>query len=81
MGEVTFIDGFGNTITNIPKQMIGTDPKFVRVANSRTKQILPTYGAGQPREMIALISSGGYLESAAKRLSNLKRGSKVEVFL
>jgi len=87
VGEVTFIDGFGNAITNIPRQMISTDPKFVRVANSRIKQFLPTYGAAQPGEMIALISSGGYLEiavvngSAVKRLPNLKRCSKVEVAL
>ncbi|GBD35628.1 Adenosyl-chloride synthase [bacterium HR36] len=86
IGEVVFVDHFGNLLTNIHRadwpearvvsvEVLGTRPRWVR-----------TYGEAAPGETVALWSSGGWLEiavvqgHAAHRL-NLGRGVPVVVQL
>ncbi|MCS6975728.1 MAG: SAM-dependent chlorinase/fluorinase [Gemmatales bacterium] len=93
-GKVIFVDGFGNLITNIEQSLLeqaGMDPKAGRVpvvliAARRIARWVRTYGEAKPGELVALISSSGYLEiaevqgSAARTLS-AGRGTPVEVSL
>lgn len=81
-GEVVFVDHFGNLITNIAAEVAG-EVKSIRVGGERIKQMVTSYGRAVSGELIALISSSGYLEiavvngNAARRL-NVGRGERVE---
>lgn len=80
-GEVVFVDHFGNLITNIV--IDSEEVKSIRIGAAMITRIVKTYGMAAPGELIALISSSGYLEiaevngNAAKRL-NAGRGERVE---
>ena len=81
-GEVIFIDHFGNLITNVPAEAISLGIDSVQIGNQTITRFVKTYGLAQSGELIALISSNGYLEiaevngNAAKRL-NISRGQPV----
>jgi S-adenosylmethionine hydrolase len=68
-GEVVFVDGFGNLITNIPP-----DAGTVVIGGAEVSRRVRTYGEAAPGTLVALTSSFGLLEiaethgSAAKRL-------------
>lgn len=82
-GEVVRVDRFGNLITNIPAVDVN-EFCVVRIANQVIGPIQRSYGESKPGQLIALISSNGYLEiaevngSAAARLQ-MKEQSFVEV--
>jgi len=68
-GEVVFVDGFGNLITNLPP-----DAGTVRIGDVEVSRRVRTYGEAPPGTLVALTSSFGLLEvaevqgSAAQRL-------------
>lgn len=84
LGEVVFIDHFGNLITNIPSSLLPETVMQIDVGSYRISQLMKTYGLSQPGELIALVSSSGYLEvavvngNAAEKLGS-KRGQEVKV--
>ena len=81
-GEVIFIDHFGNLITSIPAKAVSLGIESVQIGTQAITRFVKTYGLAQPGELIALISSNGYLEiaevngNAAKRLG-ISRGQPV----
>lgn len=82
-GEVVFIDHFGNLITNITGDVVAGGIKSIRIGEKTIQRMATTYGMAAPGELIALVSSSGFLEiaevngNAAKRL-NMGRGERVE---
>jgi S-adenosylmethionine hydrolase len=84
-GEVVRVDGFGNLITNIRRELVPRpDRAAVRVAGVALRGIQPTYGVAGPGDVLALFGGFGVLEiavnrgSAAQRLG-VGRGQPVEV--
>ncbi len=82
-GIVQAIDHFGNLITNIPAIEVAGKAWSLRVGSvaypSKT-----SYSEGEPREILALVGSHGWVEIAANRASaqavlNLEWGSVVSV--
>jgi S-adenosylmethionine hydrolase len=64
-GEVIFVDGFGNLITNIPAEMLpATGPLRIQVADTEVSRRVRTYGEALPGTVVALVSSVGLLEIA-----------------
>jgi S-adenosylmethionine hydrolase len=76
LGEVEFVDGFGNLISNLPSEALSTlaPPLQFRVGEHDVHHLVRSYAEAEPGTPIALISSGGMLEiaitngSAAHRL-------------
>ncbi len=87
LGEVVFVDHFGNLITNIPAELLPeAGPAKLSVESHPVLRWVRSYGEAAPGELVALLSSSGLLEvavvqgSAAARL-DLRRGAKVHVWL
>jgi hypothetical protein len=85
MGKVTWIDTFGNLATNVPAELIKTNPFINTTILGRTVQgLVRTFGECAEGELAALINSSGYLEiaevngSAARRLGAII-GDDVEI--
>jgi hypothetical protein len=74
-GEVIYVDRFGNLISNIPGETLTLDdhPKCVRVAGVEVPRIVRTYSDVEPNALIALVSSGEWLEVAVNRGSAAQR--------
>lgn len=77
VGEVVFVDSFGNLITNIQADELaglGDRPAEARLEDHRIPHWVKTYGEAAAGEAVALICSSGHLEiavvqgSAAARL-------------
>jgi S-adenosylmethionine hydrolase len=68
-GEVIYVDRFGNLITNIPGEALTLDdrPKRVRVDGIEVSRIVSTYSETEPGTLIALVSSGEWLEVAVNQ--------------
>jgi S-adenosylmethionine hydrolase len=67
VGEVVFVDAFGNLITNIPESMLARWPdRYLgfRVGDHVTMRYVRTYGEAQAGQLVALIGSSGMLELA-----------------
>jgi S-adenosylmethionine hydrolase len=77
VGEVIFVDHFGNLITNIPGAKLTDDPgaQQITVSGGAPLRRVGTYSDARPGELTALVSSSGLLEvaenqgNAAKRLA------------
>lgn len=75
-GEVQFVDGFGNLITNIPAALVPSPPARVALGGVGPHPVrwVRTYADAAPGELVALVSSDGFVEvavvggSAARRL-------------
>lgn len=67
-GEVVYVDSFGNLITNIDRALVASlgDPRRLCVVfgDRKIRQIIPTYAAAIPQELVALFDSQGKLELA-----------------
>ncbi len=65
-GEVIYVDHFGNLITNIPGETLTLDdrPKRVLISGVEVPRIVRTYADAPPGTLIALVSSGEWLEVA-----------------
>lgn len=75
IGEVVFVDHFGNLITNIPAEaFLELTPRPVRitVGDCEVPARVRTYSEATPGSLIALISSAGMLEIAVVRGSAAK---------
>ena len=84
-GAVQAIDHFGNLITNIPGAEVAGRSWSVRVENV-THPSKTTYSEGNPREILALVGSHGWVEIAANRASaqavlNLEWGGVVSILM
>jgi S-adenosyl-L-methionine hydrolase (adenosine-forming) len=68
-GEVLYVDHFGNLITNIPGEAVTLDERLkrVRVGNVEVPHIVRTYSDVEPGTLIALVSSGEWLEVAVNQ--------------
>ena len=91
VGEVMYIDGFGNIITNLPEALLAQlglrdgCELSVRLGQRELKlKLCSAYGQVRPGELLAIIDSWGMLEvavnlgSAAERLG-VRPGERVEV--
>ncbi|RLI12357.1 hypothetical protein DRO33_02785 [Candidatus Bathyarchaeota archaeon] len=91
VGEVMYIDGFGNVITNLPEEFlakIGIEDGaelYMRLGSRRLRlKLRSAYGETKPGELLAIIDSWGLLEiaknlgSAAEELA-IRVGEPVEV--
>jgi S-adenosylmethionine hydrolase len=63
-GEVVFIDGFGNLITNLPADALLGRRARVFVRSEEIPRVVRTYGEGGPGDLVALVSSWGRVEVA-----------------
>lgn len=93
MGEVLYIDGFGNVVTNIDDLTVKSlnietgDLLLVRTAHNNFKvRFVDAYGAVEPGEPLAIINSFKRLELAVNlgdgsRFFKLKVGDAVEIRL
>ncbi len=84
IGEVLFVDRFGNLITNIPGEALLRDgrAKRVRIAGIEVSRIVRTYSDAEPGTLLALVSSSEFLEVAvnqgnAAQLLNAQTGTPV----
>jgi S-adenosylmethionine hydrolase len=76
LGEVIFVDDFGNLITNIPGEALTQEAgtRWVKVGGQEVPRFVRTYAEAEPGTLVALVSSDGWLEvavahgSAAQRL-------------
>jgi S-adenosylmethionine hydrolase len=79
-GEIVYIDGFGNLITNINECNLKTIPAEhvgVSLGDLTIRGLTPSYSHGQ-KGFIALINSWGLLEiSLFKRNAQLSCGAKI----
>jgi S-adenosyl-L-methionine hydrolase (adenosine-forming) len=86
IGEVLHVDGFGNIITNVTKkQMFQVGEINVKIRNLALKIAFgKTYAETEPKGIIALIGSHGFLEIAlnqanASQKFGIKAGDEVEL--
>jgi hypothetical protein len=82
-GEVLFIDSFGNLLTNLPATVRQPEQTYeLHLGNKVITHWVRTYGEAAVGEVVALISSGGWIEIAqvhghAARQLGTERGAKV----
>jgi hypothetical protein len=82
-GEVVYVDRFGNLITNIPGSAV-EPTATVQISGTAIDCFVSTYGLAAPGTLVALLSSGGWLEvavvngSAAERL-HAQTGTEVRL--
>jgi len=87
IGEVVFVDHFGNLITNIRANSLPAEgPAKVKVEGHVVEHWVRAYGEATPGELVALVSSGGFVEVAvvqgnAARSLEVGRGAAVHVWL
>jgi S-adenosylmethionine hydrolase len=62
LGEVVYIDSFGNLITNIRRQHLPRSPGLVSIGQRTEIPLVRTYGDAQPGSIVALVGSSGRLE-------------------
>jgi len=91
-GEIIYIDGFGNIVTNIYREILEkisiNEGRTIKITfNDKTEKILKickAYNEVKEGEFLAIIGSGDFLEisinlgNAAKKL-NIKEGTEVVV--
>lgn len=86
-GEIIYIDGFGNLVTNINRDVINSikvkSGKLTIIAGKgRLNKISDSYADVGEKEVLAIFGSSGYLEisvnrGSAKDVLNLKKGDKL----
>jgi S-adenosylmethionine hydrolase len=80
IGEILYIDTFGNLISNIDKQQllhfIKDHPFLIKIGKRAIHGLKKGYWEGKRNELIALIGSGGFLEFSIRE-GNAQKGLKV----
>jgi S-adenosylmethionine hydrolase len=81
-GEVVYVDGYGNLVTNLPATRL--PERYVVLLDEQVIEPRPHYQAVQPGELLALVGSSGLLEISARDASaaatlGAGRGSSVQV--
>ena len=88
LGEVLYIDSFGNLVSNIDEKMFfrftKNYPYVIWVGKKKIHRLGKGYWEGKPGEPMALIGSGGYLEIStnkgnAQKTFKVKRGDSIQV--
>jgi S-adenosyl-L-methionine hydrolase (adenosine-forming) len=86
IGEVLYIDGFGNLITNIDQNLVDKIERMnsleIIFKRKKIEKISKSYFEGRKREILALVGSTGFLEISAnqgnaQRILRAKKGDKV----
>lgn len=82
-GIIQHIDRFGNLITSIPASALPNRPWVVQLEHLQVPAA-PTYGAGAPGQLLALVGSQGWVEVAiqggsAQQILGAKVGQRVQV--
>jgi len=78
IGEVVYVDHFGNATSNIEKREVGSNSAKVFVRTRGELRVVKTFALGRENELIALWNSEALLELAVKDDSAAKRfGIKV----
>ena len=86
-GKIIYIDRFGNIITNVEESMIDEKQFRIKIGEvEKEVKLLPSYGYATKKEILAVISSSGFLEIARREGSaaeyfNAKEDKSVEIFL
>lgn len=89
LGEVIYLDHYGNIATNIPAAMLtalqpGSWLQLTLLGRTHVLSLVTTYGAGPPDQLLGLINSNGDFEvalaggSAAARLA-VRLGERVRL--
>ena len=65
-GEVVYVDGFGNLISDIPEAWLAGRHWVLSCAGQEILGPSQSYASAQPGELLALISSSGTLEIAVR---------------
>jgi S-adenosylmethionine hydrolase len=75
VGEVVFVDHFGNLISNIPADVLceGAGRRWVKVGGHEVPRIVTAYAEAEPGTLVALGSSDGWLEVAVSHGSAARR--------
>jgi hypothetical protein len=86
-GEIIYVDGFGNLITNINRDMIGrlrekSENLVIVVGRRKLNKISNSYADVGVGDVVAIFGSSGYLEISVNHGSardglNLKKGDKL----
>lgn len=66
IGEIIYIDHFGNCISNISADLLPESPKRIITVNQLTLNLSYTYADVSIGSTLALIGSSGYLEIAVR---------------
>ncbi|RMH70173.1 MAG: hypothetical protein D6675_10245 [Gemmatimonadetes bacterium] len=82
IGEIIYIDHFGNCISNIQADQLDPDPCYRVIIDGQLLELYDTYAAVNSLQPLALIGSSGYLEIAvrdgnASKILSLSLGAKV----
>lgn len=86
VGEIVYIDNFGNCISNIAKSDVLSDNVEVNIKHFQFEKLSDSYAEHIHGEPLAIISSHDYLEIAvrdgnAAKILNIKKGEPVELIL
>ncbi|MFQ5965165.1 MAG: S-adenosyl-l-methionine hydroxide adenosyltransferase family protein [Candidatus Scalinduaceae bacterium] len=86
-GEIIYVDGFGNLITNINRDIFSrlrekSGKLAIIVGRKKLNKISNSYADVGEKEVVAIFGSSGYLEISvnhgnAKNVLNLKKGDKL----
>ena len=87
--EIIYVDGFGNLITNVNKDVIDrmkikTERLAITMGRKRINGICKSYTDVGANEALAIFGSSGYLEisinrGSARDVLNLKKGDKLDL--
>ncbi len=82
-GEVLYVDGFGNTVTNMKSSLVGPESRVV-FRGRDLGRLLGTYSEAPPKGPCAVAASSGYVELALREGSfaeerRVRIGEKVEI--
>jgi len=88
-GEIIYVDGFGNLITNINRDMIDrlrekSENLVIVVGRRKLNKISNSYADVGVGDVVAILGSSGYLEisvnhGSARDVLNLKKGDKLDL--
>ena len=86
-GEIIYVDGFGNLITNINRDMVDrlrekSEDLAIVVGRRKLNKISNSYADVGVGDVVAIFESSGYLEisvnhGSARDVLNLKKGDKL----
>lgn len=82
IGEVVYIDQFGNLITNIPVSQLKSKKLQIKIKESLIKGLKESYNSVKPDEILTLIGSYGNLEISCNcgncsEILDIKVGEKI----
>ena len=90
LGEVLYIDTFGNLVSNIDEgklfRFVRDRPFVIRAGRKTIRGLKEGYWEGRKDEPIALLGSGGFLEISvregnAQKMLKAKRGDPIQIII